>query len=294
MVLRCTRNRQGDGNVTGAAVTCLRADLYPPELHRSPFCRWEHPSWFGRMLSRGETRAERRPDPILHDEPWRPAASSGPHPLPRRPMRTIRSSLTAALLISGLAGCTSLNVRLGDHAAAVRPLDGGTRLVRIYYDRDGDLYPQPLLDVKVPNSELDDRHQFKLQTHFEEHRKLYRLDRQPSLWDEVIDSLGLPAAAPDSVLWTAIQDSLTGRAVAAIERATGADGERKRTLVVLIHGFNNVPKDAEAGYEAARLHLDSTGYASPSRTAYLQVYWDGLKDPLGLPFGRKRSSIFPL
>lgn len=205
-------------------------------------------------------------------------------------MRTIRPTLAAALLVYGLAGCASHNVHLGDHAAAVGPPDGGTRLVRIYYDRDGDLYPQPLLDVAVPNSELDERHEFKLQTHFELHRR----NRQPSLWDAVIDSLRLPAAAPDSVLWTAIQDSLTARAVAAIERAAGADRERKRTLVVLIHGFNNVPESAESGYEAARVHLESKGYASPSRTAYLQVYWDGLRNVLGLPIWSRAQFNFPL
>jgi hypothetical protein len=204
-------------------------------------------------------------------------------------MRTIRPGLAAALLCV-LGACASYNVRLGDHAAAaVRPPDGGARLVRIYYDRDGDLYPQPLLGVPVPNSELDGRHQLKLQNHFE----LHRLNRQPSVWDAVIDSLRLPAAAPDSVLWTAIQDSLTARAVAAVRRAT-EEGERKRTLVVLIHGFNNVPESAESGYEAARRHLDTAGYAPPSRTAYLEVYWDGLRNAVGLPIWSRAQFNFPL
>jgi hypothetical protein len=206
-------------------------------------------------------------------------------------MITMYRPISFALTILTLTACASGNVRLGEHVRAATPPADGSQVVRLYYDRNGDLYPGTLLRVAVPNAAFDfSRDQFQLKKNFEWHRA----HRQPSFWDNVLDSLGLAPMQPDATLWAAIQDSLNNRAVVTIGRVTQRSTGEKRNLVVLVHGFNNSPQVAEESYAGVREHLSKEGYTHPDRTAYLQLYWDGLTNDIGIPIWRNAQFNFPL
>jgi hypothetical protein len=206
-------------------------------------------------------------------------------------MRHIRTLIELAVITVALAGCASGNVLLGEHVKAAMPSPDGSPIVRLYYDRNGDLYPGTLLNVYVPDAAFDFAQDgFQLERHFELHWGKQR----PSFWDAVVDSLRLSSTQPPSMVWAAIQDSLNNRAVEAVKRTTAPRGDQKRSLVVLVHGFNNSPGAAEASYAGVRAHLAAAGVVRPERSTYLQLYWDGLTNDIGIPIWRQAQFNFPL
>jgi hypothetical protein len=199
--------------------------------------------------------------------------------------------ILSLMLVVVLSGCGGGNVLLGGYVPKPETAPQPSPLVGLYYDRGGDLYPGTLLRVGVPDTAFRGiLHQFKLEAHFAETRRLHR----PSFWDAVLDSLHLDRDAETTALWTAIQDSLNQRGISRITSAVEVEGGGRRTLVVLVHGFNNDPGAAEAGYAEYRRVLSDSGFAHPQRTTYLRLYWDGLVNDLGIPIWSRAQFNFPL
>lgn len=192
------------------------------------------------------------------------------------------------LLFLATVACSTGNVVLGDATATPQPGEQAP-VVRLYYDRDGSLYPAPLISVSMPSDSLQDmRSDFTLKGHFE------RTFGHPggSVWDQVLDTLRLESRARIGGSWEAIQDSLVQRAVTTIREAAREDAT-VRTLVVLIHGFNNEPGAAEATYAAVRSRILQDQLDADS-VAFLQLYWDGLQNAVGIPVWGEAQFNFPL
>jgi len=77
---------------------------------------------------------------------------------------------------------------------------------------------------------------------------------------------------PDLSLWAGLQERLRRRLVARVDATTRrADGTR-RTLVVLVHGFNNSDSGAVQMFELFRQPIR----ALATDAVFLEIYWDGL------------------
>lgn len=224
------------------------------------------------------------------------------HPNPE-PM-SLRARILLLVLVSPvvLAGCRSYNIFVGDIAErhAQSEADPGLRCsapdpraVRLYYDRDGDLYPASVTDVQVPKALFAiPGDSVRLQDNF------FRLERgeQRDPWPALLGRYGLNTSrrqGRDSTLWTEVQDSLAAEAVRDLNARLQPPGEPVRTLVVLVHGFNNKGCEADEAYAILKDRLESR-WVDPDRTVYLQLYWDGLGNKIGIPVWANAQFNFPL
>jgi hypothetical protein len=191
-----------------------------------------------------------------------------------------------------LGACSSHNVLFNPaiQRAATQPslqCDSGrvdftdTRVVRAYFDRDGDLYPGPAVGVLLDNTLFNGPTE-PLKQSFKRHRA------NPSTpWSHLADSLEINTGDSERA-WVDIQDSIRRRVVTAVNSATHT-GARPRVLVVLVHGFN--VDDAECSYRVVR----EQAAALLPEAAYLLVNWDGLVSTAPIPMIWSRAQFnFPL
>lgn len=190
-----------------------------------------------------------------------------------------------------VTACRGGNVLLGDAIAAAPSPQQEPRDLRLYYDRDGDLYPGKLLPVATPNAGfLGLPHRYRLQRHFE----LSLHNDPPGFWEGVLDSLKLSGSGDSLALWTAVQDSLNARAVSQLRELLQSGNDAPPTLVVMIHGFNNNASDADGAYAVLQDTLVRGGYVNSARTVFLKIFWDGLTNDVGIPIWGEAQFNFPL
>ena len=155
------------------------------------------------------------------------------------------------LLLSSLLACASQHVRFtreggnppfagGEHSY---PGDGfqdkdNPDILRIAFDRNGDLYPDP---SKTP---IDDA----------------RLELSNHSIRAYFETIGQPYDPVE------IAREFAGR----IEEAC----EGGKTLVVLVHGINNIYPGARRSYELARMRIRKQ--PEGREVVFLEVYWDSL------------------
>ena len=196
----------------------------------------------------------------------------------RRPARCVAIStrmlskvLCCALAGIAVSGCAATNVLLNApiqrvHSQTAPKCEDGTQVdytaaaVRVYFDRDGDLYPFPAVPVLLRDT-LFRKPWIPLRAAFDSSK------HWAPEWHALADSLRIHIRSP--LAWRHIQDSLRARTAKRIHAATLGSADR-RPLIVLVHGFNVA--DAECTYQAVRARIDSLGY----RGSVLQMNWDGL------------------
>lgn len=161
---------------------------------------------------------------------------------PVRPAVAVARLLLACALAALLPACAGQHVR-----PAAGYADAQGRTVRVAYDQDGDIYPRDSAGVdwlRVKPSAYQSRFggPFRLR--------------------DVRDAQG-------NRPYPALRDQAQRDAQQALDQALqGAE-----MLVVLIHGFNNTHGEARTAYDLIRSRIDR----DPAKTAYLEVFWDGLQ-----------------
>lgn len=210
-------------------------------------------------------------------------------------MRAFTLSVAFLLALTGCSHFRAQNARLGDldlkqRAGSTDPCpDHGSDALRLYYDRDGALYPQSVLDTPLRDRSFSASDTSRLiRTYLDGDGREY------DPWPAVRTELGLASDAPrDESEWRAIQGELVARAGRRIRERT-LSGATPRTLVVLVHGFNNAGCEADGGYARIKQRLAEEGMAHAETAVYLQVYWDGLRQTIGLPIWGSAQYNFPL
>jgi len=160
------------------------------------------------------------------------------------------------------------------------PGDSGASVVRVYFDRNGDLYP-------VGDSTLPDwatmREAIKKTREKEYSLWGYFQGSEPGrrAWDAVRTPSGLRPSGSGEAAWAFWQGTLRTAVVARINSLLRTEpGSTPRSLVVLVHGFN-VPADAhEYQIEKARRAVLSNSVAQAAMgdpPVFLQVAWDGME-----------------
>lgn len=186
--------------------------------------------------------------------------------------------LASALLLNGCGGGKNvlLNPPINRAVAGTPPRCPSPSTVvryaaneaRVYFDRDGDLYPGLVVGEQLDDSLFAARWQ-PLKGSFDAWKQ------KPGPWRNVADSLSVDPGGDGA--WTAIQDSIRRRSAQWVNQLTlRADGSR-RPLVILVHGFN--VEDAECTYEVVKQRIETV---IPD-LAYLQVNWDGLVTDAVIP-----------
>ena len=157
--------------------------------------------------------------------------------------------------------------------------------LRLYFDRDGSLYPAAASGVDISEADLGQRGG-RLVDYFTSPlpgNEARRQADQNRLW-RYYD----PAANPDTLaladstrfrLWRNLQGRVRGR---AIENLNAELNRRRPTLlVVLVHGFSPRPVPTYAWYDSVT--ADVRHYLPAERIQFLEVYWDANQTRSPLP-----------
>ncbi|MES2621352.1 MAG: hypothetical protein V4615_10930 [Bacteroidota bacterium] len=154
-----------------------------------------------------------------------------------------------------------------------------TNVVRVYFDKWGNLYPDPA--IGIPYKDFFDP--YKTLNTFKHSADCGNLERFYLIQKDQLDGLvkhyelqTIPAN--DTQKFYAVQSIIVKRYVDSLSRLLNAGGDK--TLVVLIHGFND--PDPTGEFQQMRAKLKSLNI-DKGQTVYLEVYWDGLTANQGFP-----------
>lgn len=194
-----------------------------------------------------------------------------------------------SLLLAGVAwalctGCTRTIIysRAAAGDAELAAVDGPLRL---YFDRDGSLYPAAAAGVRIDPADLAARngYLFEYFTSNQHGTLVQRQAQQHRLWqyyDPAADPDTLNLSQPDrEQRWRSLQQVMRRHAAAAL---TAELARRKPTLlVVLIHGFNTHAASTRTWYDTVT--ADVRRHQPAERIQFVEVYWDGGKSSSPLP-----------
>lgn len=194
--------------------------------------------------------------------------------------------VSAALL---LAGCAPTNVLFSDAERIPHP---ERDIVSIIYDRYGDLYPSDR--VHVPGRALRENRprsedEFALSSYFSDQHAA-----KSGAWQALLAEAPLVTPGADTsfaLAWNDVQMQLRKRVIDHVDHLTrSGPGASRRTLVVLVHGFNNDKSEALAWYEEVRRVVRSR----VPDAVFLDVFWDGLSATLPPGIWSSAQYNFPL
>ncbi len=207
---------------------------------------------------------------------------------------SLRLRLWLLLLLpgAGLLGGCARPVLYGQAPKydAAHATDSGP--LRLYFDRDGSLYPAAASGVDISEADLGQRGG-RLVDYFTSPlpgNEARRQADQNRLW-RYYD----PAANPDTLaladttrfrLWRNVQARVRGR---AIENLNAELNRRRPTLlVVLVHGFSPRPVPTYTWYDSVT--ADVRRYLPAERIQFLEVYWDANQTRSPLPLALWRTA----
>ena len=192
-----------------------------------------------------------------------------------------RLAVLALALLLGSCGARQVGYFDGV-AAAARP-----NVTRLYFDRQGSLYPEAALaSLAIPPIDWDG----SLFGHFVARKPCRPLPLDRNLAD-LCDASGAPPAERRPRWFTVQERMLLERGNAIADNATGAEP----VFIFLVHGFNN--SQAEAGPNFAIVREQLTNAAPEADRAalnFVEVYWDGCSHGFGPPCWPKAQWSGPL
>lgn len=130
-------------------------------------------------------------------------------------------------------------------------------VVRVYLDRDGNLYPDAGESLSAPG----------LRSSRSRLPAYYRT--QPAAWSELRTRLGMAPVPFTDEAWDESQSLLLRRVAGRIVGRVSRQG--RSPVVVLVHGFN--VDNANPSYDQAMTTIAQSG--ATVRPLYLHVHWDG-------------------
>lgn len=198
----------------------------------------------------------------------------------------------ASIALAVQVACAPKNAMLGGSAlAASSSCVSSARIMRVHYDRNGDLYPGRVIDPPLADFQINlvGTGYTALQEAFDA-AAFGDSVREP--WRALLARLNV--TEPDrKAAWERVQDSLVGRTGRQLQDLLAPVGGRRPTLVVLVHGFNNLPHEAAVSYDSVRRAIAGR-YVDCTSTVYLEVYWDGRKHWAGIPSWGYAQDTFTL
>ncbi len=203
------------------------------------------------------------------------------------PMRTQRIVL-ALLLSLALTGCGASNVLFANRERGPHP---DPDVVSIIYDRYGNLYPSPAVDVPASALRMErtpSQQMFRLSAYFRDQHA-----EDTPVWQALLKEAPLSTPGAETsfdVAWRDVQASIRNSVVRRIEQLALSGGGEPRPLVVLVHGFNSKKHETLAWYEEAR----RLAKRKNPDAVFLDVYWDGLTAALPPGIWESAQYNFPL
>ncbi|OAO00373.1 hypothetical protein A8B75_18715 [Sphingomonadales bacterium EhC05] len=192
----------------------------------------------------------------------------------------MRAKLLFIIALPLMVGCTDQNSTFFEEVERETPVD----VTRLYIDAFGNLYPNSGLN---PKYEMMPNHQGSLLNAMKDSSSgLCEQDMKFSDARILCDSL--PTGD-----WHNGQTTLWAKAANSIVQKAAAEGG-DLDLVFLVHGFNNLAKEARASFTEARKVI--VDYKAPNRRQhFVEIYWDGFKsDTTKVDAWRKAQAAGPL
>lgn len=197
----------------------------------------------------------------------------------------LRTSFWIALfgLLALLQGCAT-NVLYGNEArsdGALQPPYGTS----IYMDRDGSLYPPSYVGLSGSLFTTSKSTTATLRTYFQQ-------DSSQGEWRALLADLGLPGSQSVEQGWDKMQSELVARAGKSIAEGS-SDG--RRSLVFLIHGYNNEFRVSQRWYRLVEADIASRiRKARGHEPFFVRVHWDGLSEAIPVRIWTKAQWNGPL
>lgn len=164
-------------------------------------------------------------------------------------------------------------------------------IVRLYVDQSGSLYPPSSVglgywDMTKPylrKRTLQDA--FRRKNTCNEDNGVWPLYEQLcAYWNSGTDDDWLEI---QKAMWQATAADIQQRALSKYK-----DEGIKRPVIILVHGYNNKPKEASASYQQAREKFQASEvfktFVVKAAPVYVDVYWDGRITPLRTGIGAWR------
>lgn len=200
-------------------------------------------------------------------------------------MRNLILVATVSMLLTGCA----TNVLFSDIERLPHPEQN---VISLVYDRYGDLYPSDRVHIPARALRQNRRrseNELALAPYFEDQWR-----RGSEVWRKLLAEAPFFTPGADTsfpLAWNDVQANLRQRAVQRINHLTqNQPGAPRRTLVVLVHGFNNDKTEALTWYnevrQVVRGHLPDA--------VFLDVFWDGLSAKLPPGIWSSAQYNFPL
>jgi hypothetical protein len=190
--------------------------------------------------------------------------------------------------VIGVAGCFLLSCGFKAHNVLMVPRMDETGVIKLYYDREGYLYPPEAHVTPHYFYLLHQRGALKNQDNPEFATIEYALRKNDSLNNAYIrQRYNVSGADSSERFFIRLQNVLRSHAIDRVNEML-----KKRStndLVILIHGFND--PDPDAYYFSLRRNINAYLQHPP---AYIEVYWDGLTalgSGTGAPFIWQRARL---
>lgn len=167
---------------------------------------------------------------------------------------------TILILALALSGCTCINKLYNDfnYIKKVKEIAAKEDIIRIYFDRWGDIYPQHFINHETFSSNMSVL------------EKVYLSDGGALQAAFTSENLKTAGTNPKDEI-RRLEEELARKYAGLIS------GKSKgKKLVFLIHGYNNTAEESSANYEKARYEI--TQKLQTSNIQFVEIYWDGLTD----------------
>lgn len=190
-----------------------------------------------------------------------------------RQLRTICMALSA-LIALGASGCKSVLF-----AERIKTPPTGTEdapVVRIFVDRNGDLYPSA--EVPLKNSDVRDGIQYYFTSNkFRQRCTGTTTGSQAGL--QAFCKYNSTSGASKDATWLALQSALWAAHAREVAALASPPGGAWRPVVVFLHGYRNEIRKVDRSYQALREKVVQSRGLAGRTPVIVEVFWDGRHTP---------------
>lgn len=194
----------------------------------------------------------------------------------------IKPFVFAALLFL-LNACNSIQklyIPMTESKDSIERLHGTDEAVRIFFDRNGFIYPDFPTNIKVTDADIKKRDS-RLACYYQSNPLIYKSICDAYKIKTDIDLKKLNASNDP------LQQELISRQAAKINNISDA-----KTLVFIIHGYNKHPLKPldRSAFRQFKINRDSIqGHFRSKEFQFVEIYWDGLSQSNGSKFFLSRA-----
>lgn len=155
------------------------------------------------------------------------------------------------------------------------------KVVRVYFDKFGDLYPDKRLSIPFKSffDPIEKKSPYKENLETGNLSYFYKVNQND--FKTLMDYYNVQPASTFDATFIKVQDEIETKNASILNQLLNAS--QQKTLVILIHGFND--SDPTGDYQQIRDEINKLTTINSKDLVYLEVFWDGLTANQGDPVG---------